>query len=369
MVGARALGQFALAVVIAAALWSPYLLAKFSDSAADNGGPVAELKRRVLYQTQFTAGKRSIDQVALRNFNKTFVPSHRNDAGEEQARLTAGWMFVYLTPAIYFACVLGIFYLAVRGEWLAFFFLLTWLALMLGPPIVMGNVIFSRYVLAGVPPLLITGAYLLADVMTWMVSRRGPAWVTWSIAALLLAGLLAAPLKEIGAQTKYWPKQTLTAQDHYQYITGWTSGTAVRAAIRDLLHTAKNRPLVVITDAAWGNPADAAWVYLSDNPNIALYYRIPQIDGPVVLKPAGNDPQTVLLRKDKFLFHKPEIVRLDSGVPVFLLANDPVHTSTEGDVPADEFFRRANPNLGPQITFYGVDVERGEERVILIPLR
>jgi hypothetical protein len=373
----RAVGQLALALVIALAMWTPYLAADLAASARENGGTVQELKRRILYQTQFTAGKTSMGELAARNFNKAFVPSHRTEAGGRSELPTAGWMFLYLTPAVYFACILGGFYLAFRGEWMAFFFLLAWAVLMLGPPIVMGNVIYSRYVLAGVPPLMIAAACLLTDTLVWVVSRRGPGWVTWPAAALLLGGMLLIPLREIGDQTKYWSKQYLTQQDRYQYITGWTSGLATRMAIRTLARDAAKGPIVVITDAGWGNPTDAAWVYLSENPNVRLYWRNPQLDGPVVLKPVRQNYVTTepptpadgyLLREDKFLFTKPHVVAFPEGAPVFLLTNDPVHTPS-GDVPAEEYFRRSNPNLGPAISFNGVDSEEGADRVILLQVR
>jgi hypothetical protein len=360
----RAIGQFVMALVIALAIWAPYLTANFDALAKENGGPVPELKRRILYQTQFTAGTLSMPELAVRNINKTFVPSHKNDEGERETLATSGWMFLYLTPAVFVACVLGVFYLAFRGEWLAFFFLLTWAVLMLGPVIMMGNVIYSRYVLAGVPPLLIVGACLVTEVLVWIVSRRGPAWVTWTVAGLVLAGLLILPLREIGNQAKYWSKQVLTQQDRYQYITGTTSGLAVRSAIQAIERDAREGPLVVITDAGWGNPADAAWVYLSRNPNVKLYWRNPEQDGPVILQRARSDPDVVLLRKDKFLFGKPEPVKLEEGVPVFLLTQEPL-----GGTSAEEYFRRSNPNLGQATSFNGIDSGADADRVILIQVR
>jgi 4-amino-4-deoxy-L-arabinose transferase-like glycosyltransferase len=367
---ARALGQFALAALIAMAMWSPFLVADFERTSMENGGPVPELKRRILYQTQFTASKTPMLETAGRNFKKTFVPGHVDDRGRTLSLPTSGWMFYYLTPAVYLASILGLLYAGLRREFAVLWFLLAWLVLMLGPPIVMGNVIFSRYVLAGVPPMLIAAAWLLTDTLTWIVSRRMPAGVLWTAAAVVLCGLLIMPLREIGRQSKHWKEQTLTAQDHYQYITGWPSGFATRAAVRALNGAASKGRLVVITDAGWGNPADAAWAYLSENPNITMYYRIAELDGNEILPaaPGAGDPNTVRLRRHKFLFTKPVEVTLPGDASVFLLTNDPIHTSA-GDVRAEEHFRRFNPNLGAGISFNGVEGENAEERVILLPVR
>jgi 4-amino-4-deoxy-L-arabinose transferase-like glycosyltransferase len=382
----RAVAQLVVAAVIAGAMWSPYLVANFGASAAEMGGTVAELKRRILYQTQFTDSKESRLDVAARNFRKTFVLSHVDRNGGVSKTPTEGWMFLYLTPGIFAATLLGLIYLAVRRQWLILGFLLAWIFFMLGPVIVMGNTIFSRYVLAGVPPLLIAAGFLLSDVLAWILSRKLPAGVAWLVVILILAGLLILPIREIGGQTRNWRAQTLTVQDHYQYIVGGSSGLAVQSAIRTLEGSAKNGPLVVITDAGWGNPTDAAWVYLSRNPNVSLYYRIPEIDGPVFLTPSYDapaepdegpiitknirkpaPPYTYLLRKNKFLYTKPEPVTLKPDVPVFVLASSPVHTHN-GPVPAEKVFREANPNLGQPISFYGVDGPAGEDSVSLFPL-
>ena len=152
----------------------------------------AELKRRILYQSEFTSGKETRWDVTRRNFLATFIPKRDVNAdGSVAAYPEEGWLFYYMTPGVYAASLLGLAYLAVRRQWRVLLFLLGWIVLMLGPPVVMGNSIFSRYVLAGVLPLLVAGAYLLADALGVAgFAARLPAAAAWTLAGLLLTGLL-----------------------------------------------------------------------------------------------------------------------------------------------------------------------------------
>ena len=70
-------------------------------------------------------------------------------------------------------------------------------------------------------------------------------------------------------------------------------------------------PVAVITDAGWGTPADAAWVYLAGNPNVHLFYTL---HPDPILVPAGP-ADTFFLRRDKWLFTKEEPIILPD-VPV-----------------------------------------------------
>jgi len=312
------------------------------------GDLVKEVKRRVFYQENFTASE-SRAAIAGRNFLWVFVPG-RNKDGEWDS----GWLYLYLTPPVFFLCLAGLVYLAARGQWKVLALLLAWLAVTLGPVIVLGNVVFSRYVLSAVPPLLIGGAYLMADLCREAFNRLPAAAATPAVIALWAAAILW-PMKDMATQATNWWDQTLTARDRYQYITGWTAGYGTRKAITDLRGWATAGPLVVITDGGWGTPADALWVYLSHSPNVSLFFT----DNPrPVLVPASADagalPDTYRLRRDKWLFSKVEDVHLPPGVPVLYLTNDPVHADPE--LPAEVYLQAANPNLRLEKTFNGVEI-------------
>ena len=86
----------------------------------------------------------------------------------------SGWLFLYLTPPVYLACLAGVIYIPIRRQWRLALFLAVWLAVTLGPPRVLGNVIcYSSllFILAGVPPLLVAAAYLLCELIGFLFLR------------------------------------------------------------------------------------------------------------------------------------------------------------------------------------------------------
>lgn len=160
----RSLGQLAVAALVAAALWIPYLTAELAKyavesrppgagdvQAAPTGGEVwTELRRRIMYQAKFTDAGSGRGELAKRNAFVTFVPGHN-----EQGQPNSGWLPLYMTPGVFGVSVLGFIYALRRPR--VFLLLLAWLVLLLGPVIFLGETVFSRYVLAAVPPLLVGG--------------------------------------------------------------------------------------------------------------------------------------------------------------------------------------------------------------------
>jgi 4-amino-4-deoxy-L-arabinose transferase-like glycosyltransferase len=342
--------QLAIAALLAAMLWLPYLTVELSPRALDlkratnpaatltTGDLAAEVKRRVFYQDNF-AKTASPLAIAARNLHLTFIPGH-NDRGA----ITSGWLFYYLTPPVYLASLLGFLYLAWRRQWLLLTFLFFWILITMGPVILLGNVIFSRYILAGIPPFLIAAAFLFGDFMgiTFTRFERAPA-VPWIAATIVSLALFVPCLIAIGTQSSRWTRQTLTAADNYQYISGWPAGSATENAISYLASLSTEGPLIVITDNGWGTPADALWVRLSGNPNIHLYYT----DRPTILDPVESSANTYWLRRDKWLFPPYEKVTLGSDIPI-------LYVTTERDGPALKRLSAHNPNISLDETFNGI---------------
>jgi hypothetical protein len=351
--------QLLLAAVVALAIWSPFLLAELPERALEyrrevgsetqpvisRADLVKEVKRRIFYQGNFTDARTSYGDIARRNLRLAFVPAV-DGSGEP----TSGWLYYYLTPVVYGVSMLGIPYLLVRRQWRLAILLGTWAALMLGPPLVLGNVIYSRYVLAGVPPLLVGGAYVIAEVIGILFAtlKRRPGFA-WAGTILLMSSVILIPMRQLGLQGTQWWKQTLTARDRYQYVTGWTSGQATRKVLTELMELAQAGPLIVITDNGWGTPADAIWVYLSESPNVTLYYT----DKPRVLTP-GNGVGTASLRRDKWRFPPYESIVLPRNVPVLYVTQDYLNGS-----PAAEYLGKHNPNLGTREAFEGMGDPEG----------
>ncbi len=140
----RSVRTAALGFLVAVVLWLPYLTAQPSAYAQ---GILPELRRRILYQSQFHAIGVSLDPLA--------------------------WLWTYLTPPILIAAIAGFVFLAIRREWQVLLLLGTWaLALLL--PAVFGGVRYSRYALPAAAPLLIAAART-SDGERWRLrsSSRG----------------------------------------------------------------------------------------------------------------------------------------------------------------------------------------------------
>lgn len=355
----RAILQLGLAGLIALILWAPYLTAELQHFAGERGGTVAELKTRILYQNQFTGSSRSRADILYWNATCVFVPTYKD--GEP----VTGWLYLYLTWPVYFASLGGFVWLAIRRQWKVLLLLLLWAFLMIGIPLALGAVLRSRYIVAGVPPLLIAAAFCLLEFFGLALSARR-AWLGWSIAAVILAAVILLPLHEIALQGTTWWNQTLTREDRYQHITGWTAGTATMEAIEFVKGFAPRSPVVVITNSGWGTPADAEWVYLSDVPGVTLYYTNHARNTPLLERAPGGEADTYMLRKDKWLYTPEVPVHIAPEAVILYMSNDPVYTS-EGAEDPERYFGRANPNLVKAETFYNHGAHA--DKVVLFELK
>ena len=356
----NAILQLVVAGIIALVIWTPYLTADFHRFAAERGGTAGELKTRILYQNQFTDSAKSRVDILRWNATCVFIPTWNADGQAE-----TGWLYLYLTWPVYFASLAGFVWLAFQRQWKLLSFLVLWCVLMLGVPLALGAVLRSRYTVAGVPPLLIAASYFILELLGLALSVRRQ-WIGWCIAAALFAGVILLPLMEIAKQGTAWWNQTLTREDRYQHITGWTAGTATMEAIGFIKNFAARSPIVVITNDGWGTPADAEWVYLSGIPNVTLCYTNHK-DYSSLLTPARDgEPDTYLLRKDKWLYTPEERVHIPSDAIILYMNNDPVYTK-EGPVDPETYFRKLNPNLIKAETFYNHGT--GADKVVLFELK
>ncbi len=326
-----------LAAIIATAIWSPMLLSKY--------GP--DLKTRIFYQPQFTETKTLADRVDLvrQNLTNVFVPTY--DVQHSPLPIT-GWYWIYLTPAVLIGSALGIVWMWWRRQWRLLLFLSLWIVILLAPLILMGNVVYSRYALTPVIPLLILLAYFLTDVAAIIGALIGPR-IGALAGGITLVLAITQGVHDINIQIFDWPHQRLIAKDHYQYINGWTAGTATTAAINDILNIAATHPVVVLTGEEWGLPADALWVYLENKPNIQIYYVDDLIHQPI-LRPAEH-PGTFFVRDDKWLFKDPIVAQFPTDAEICYVSGDPVH-KPDG-MPAEELLQKHN-KFEKMIHFYNL---------------
>ena len=164
------------AAVIAAIVWSPLLLAQSGRyrTAPDATGRAqsrfaAELERRVFYGYHFTSPLTLSQRIAMTEHNvaTVFIPSRAADGS-----LTTGWYWLYLTPPVYVGSLAAMLWLIARRQWRLLLFLCGWLALMVGPLVLLGGEMYSRHALAGVIPLLLALGFVVADLLRLLLSGR-----------------------------------------------------------------------------------------------------------------------------------------------------------------------------------------------------
>jgi hypothetical protein len=214
---------FAVAAVVAACLWLPFLLASRGWYGPSAG---AELRRRVLYQSQFHAAMPSFEA-----FN---------------------WLWSYLTPPVAIAAFIGLAALLYHRDW----FLGVWTAAML-LPVIFGSVTYSRYAVNTAVPLLLAAAWVIAKTR-------------WPLAACALA--VAFPLFLTIRGAADWRQEHLLARDRYQYDTGWPAGFATEGAAAWLARRAAEQPIAVVTSDEWGVPADGIWIWFDRNPRVRMFF-------------------------------------------------------------------------------------------------
>jgi hypothetical protein len=310
--GTHALRRWTLAFMLAGALavvlFLPMLLAPGHS----------DLNTRLFYKSAFRAASAHADRWAQirTNLATIFLPTTPTDQSTD-----AGWFWTYLTPPVYLVALLGLGWLAIRHQWRILFFLLAWSALFLMPLAIGGSIIYSRYALVGSLPLLIAAAWVVCDlaVLLGCLPIRQPI-AGWALATLGVLALLAWPLFDLSRQWN-WRTTHLTTADQRQYLTDWSAGFATQDAIAYLQAGAAKTPTVVVTTENMGDPGDALWVYLRDNPNILLV-TARGIDQHPVLDPTPTGG--CWLDLEKWRGDPLTDLHLPTGVPILLVARDPL---------------------------------------------
>jgi hypothetical protein len=286
-------------------IWSPFLLA---SREAYETNALAELRRRVLYNPQFSSGPSAA--VVARNLRD----------------LMLGPFSMYVTAPLALAAVASFVFLALRRR-RTFFVLAVWLLVML-VPVVVAPIVYSRYTLTAVPPMLVATGVALGKIRGRLVQ---------SIVVILLCII---PIRDVWRQMTRWDRQTLTASDQWQYVSGWPAGYATEKAIEWLRARAVS-PLAIITSDEWGNPADAVWLRFTDTPNVQLYFAKVQpgqtvVDAPVLTRKWRDEPAQ--LPRDLPLYYVTRLADSHALIahnpivedPIEIL-NPPKYTGESGD--------------------------------------
>jgi hypothetical protein len=306
--GRRFIIAYVLATTIGLAMFIPVL---FTDSSLD-------LKTRFFYKSEFYRHQSHL-QTAINNiamFMSPYADGHPQWWPYDPARpLDNGWLYLYLTPPVFVLLIAALLWMAHRRAWRPMIFLGTWTFALLGTLMLVGGEIWSRYLVLGILPLLLTVAWLAADLMErW---REHLSTNAFRISAVIAtAAMLAWPACVVTWSAFDWRAPVLTSSDVGQYITRQCAGPASEQAVAWVKARAMEGPMAVITGCGNGLPNDLVWLELQGLPNVHVYWdaELPPLQRP------GKDPDVFLLGTDRWIGKTRSPVRIPPECPIYILA-------------------------------------------------
>ena len=216
-------------------------------------------------------------------------------------------LFVYMTPMFFLTCFAGMAYGLAR-HWRASWFLLIWFAVFGVVECFIAVFHFTRFFLVLLPPLLLSGAYGIADAVAFSASaerhREEPTFMAVTTAVILLLVTIAIPVGVQMTRIVADPSgASLPYEDRDQFVRGWPAGWGIDRTVSFLKEAAVDRQIVVGAvgahrTASASMPADALLIYLYDNNNIDI-----------VPLPDSNPRFPV------------EIAYVDRGVDIYMVVN------------------------------------------------
>lgn len=313
----KAVGRFSRTMLVASlfafALWSPILLVP----------PRSEFWKRIFYQARFFEGLglRGTLKRVIGNAEAVFLPFDRSH-NVWRLSLERGWYWAYLSPPIYLLVGIALVWLAAQRQWRALTLLVGWFLLTCLPVVLFGQILFPRYALLSVVPLLLAVALMLSSASP----QKGPppqSRVRF-LASIFAAVAVAWPTTECLRQITDWRTQRLLPEDRLQYVSGWPAGYAVRQAVVSLEEMARTNPLVVINLVGDVFPNMAVAVFLHHSPTAPVYYT--QWDS-LELNLAKVWPQDhrLLLRRDYRFTMPTEVIEIPAKTTVVCVSPDPYY--------------------------------------------
>ncbi len=253
------------------------------------------------------------------------------------------WLWTYMTPPILLLSVLSFAWLVSRRAWRASAFLLTWLILILGPLLLFGRFLFSRYgVLAAIPLLAASGTLLggineAAALRSLSLRRKG------AVVAGFFSLLLLWPIRDIGLAARDWREQPLVPRDRWQFVSGWPAGAATEAAVKYLRRLSREREIVLLIPRNEGNPMDTLWLYFSGARRVRAY-SVGDIFREPLLRKAVGPGNRFLVDGDPWRRLPARAVSLPEDLPIYHVSPEPIYT-LQGAGAADVLLRERNPQI------------------------
>ena len=203
----------------------------------------------------------------------------------KNACILGGYIYSYLTLPIFLLVALSLLF-AIRYKNRTYFVLYLWFLFPVIVLILIGQILFSRYIVFSIPPALV----IASISMLYFREKSGEKFNKIKGNKLLANGVIALffiPMILLDYGVIMHPvKADFIEQDHFQYVSGWPSGYGIKETVEYLKGKAKEKPLTLFLTTIWGHPNDSLTLYLKNEPNIKIYeahwwYKSPIVPGNV----------------------------------------------------------------------------------------
>lgn len=172
---------------------------------------------------------------------------------------------IYATPLILITPLIGLMIKCQRRLQLMLF--LTTLVFLL-PMMILGRVVFSRYLLPAAIPLTLSAGVLIASLLA--IYDRSETLVKKGLVALgmglYLSNILSGSTAMIVGSLIDLELLPLNASDRSQYLQEWSAGFGTKQVAEALLEQSKNKRIVVASEGYFGSLPDGLLVYLHRQP-------------------------------------------------------------------------------------------------------
>lgn len=126
-----------------------------------------------------------------------------------------------------------------------------------------GKVLYPRFVLFMVMPLLLLAAFSL-DYLLENIRRKWIAWVIFALICFQSVWLSFSIVKDIRTAP-------IARSDSGQYVNDWPSGWGVKETVQFFKEKSEKEPIAIYTEGTFGLLPFAFEIYLGDNPNIEIH--------------------------------------------------------------------------------------------------
>ncbi len=275
------------------------------------------------------------------------------------APLEQGLFYVYLTPPLLLLVLAGLVWTIRRHMPREAWFMGAWAAVLLGTVIVGANVLYSRYIVAGVLVLILFGAWTWTDLLLSRRILQGRIVTAMAIAFLLVWPAAATISGVIDCRAAIH-----TREDRAQYLAEGACGDAAEDAVEWLKTEAAKGKITVVTGDGLGVQDDLAWLMLRREANVTLFAHkeMPRL---AVVEGQANAFQ---LKREQWVPAATGPIEVSPESPIYVLAAGALdHRTGKVEYPRQEspgvearFVREfLNPGIvGEAVPTHGVAVYR-----------